>query len=115
MKSIIFSAIGLIGATYAQKDASDPFLGENWKSGIVDFNSDDNMFYWQFYSRRNKDTDPVVMWLTGGPGCSSELATYFENGPFGFDKDHNVTSNDHSWNNIANLLYVDNPIGTGFS
>lgn len=54
------------------------------------------------------------MWLTGGPGCSSEIATYFENGPFGV-KDKTVHKNENSWNNVANLLYVDNPIGTGFS
>lgn len=46
MKSIILAALGLIGAAYAQETDSDPFLGENWKSGIVDFNDYDNMFYW---------------------------------------------------------------------
>jgi len=55
------------------------------------------------------------MWLSGGPGCSSELALFFENGPFGLNDDLSLKFNPYSWNNVSNLLFVDNPIGTGFS
>ena len=41
-----------------------------------------HLFYWFFESRSNPSTDPLVIWLTGGPGCSSELALFVENGPF---------------------------------
>lgn len=73
------------------------------------------MFYWMFESRSNPKTDPLVLWLTGGPGCSSLLALFFENGPYHVEKNLSLSLNPYSWNSFANLLYVDNPLGTGFS
>ena len=72
------------------------------------------MFYWLFPSRSDPDKDPLVIWLTGGPGCSSELAVFVENGPMRLEKGVPV-KNEISWNNNANLLYLDQPIGTGYS
>lgn len=42
---------------------------------------DKHYFYWFFESRSAPATDPVVLWMTGGPGCSSEVALFGENGP----------------------------------
>ncbi|XP_074588342.1 serine carboxypeptidase 3-like [Curcuma longa] len=72
------------------------------------------MFYLFFESRHHKD-DPVVIWLTGGPGCSSELAIFYENGPFSVAKNMSLVWNDFGWDKVSNLLYVDQPTGTGFS
>ncbi|XP_027342064.1 serine carboxypeptidase-like [Abrus precatorius] len=72
------------------------------------------MFYFFFESRNSKD-DPVVIWLTGGPGCSSELALFYENGPFQFTKNLSLVWNDYGWDNASNILFVDQPTGTGFS
>jgi cathepsin A (carboxypeptidase C) len=73
------------------------------------------MFYWLFNSRRSPSTDPLVMWLTGGPGCSSEMAVFYENGPFTINDDMSLKSNAYSWNDVSNVIFVDNPVGTGFS
>jgi len=81
----------------------------------VDAATDSNLFYWFFESRSNPATDPVVLWMTGGPGCSSELAIVFENGAFNITKDLTLESNPYSWNSVANVLYIDQPYGTGFS
>merc|ERR1712153_187713 len=77
---------------------------------------DKHYFYWFFESRSAPATDPVVLWMTGGPGCSSEVALFGENGPCTVNADGTDTiTNPHSWNSNANLLYIDQPAGTGFS
>ncbi|KAL9261459.1 Serine carboxypeptidase-like 48-like protein [Drosera capensis] len=76
---------------------------------------DARMFYFFFESRNKKETDPVVIWLTGGPGCSSELALFYENGPFHIANNLSLVWNDYGWDKASNLIYVDQPIGTGFS
>ncbi|ESQ42260.1 hypothetical protein EUTSA_v10015901mg [Eutrema salsugineum] len=72
------------------------------------------MFYF-FFESRNNSTDPVVIWLSGGPGCSSSVALFYENGPFTISGNLSLTWNDFGWDKVSNLIYVDQPIGTGFS
>jgi serine carboxypeptidase-like clade 4 len=88
-------------------------------SGYITVNgSVDNgahLFYWMFESRNKPATDPLIMWLTGGPGCSSELALFYENGPYTLDDNLNLAINPYSWNSFANMIFVDQPVGTGFS
>ena len=85
--------------------------------GYIDLNETHGVsyFYWFFESRNDPSKDPLVVWLTGGPGCSSMLALLTENGPFLIDNTTSPTFNNYSWNTAANLLYVDQPAGTGFS
>ncbi|KAK7262258.1 hypothetical protein RJT34_29823 [Clitoria ternatea] len=72
------------------------------------------MFYFFFESRNSKD-DPVVVWLTGGPGCGSELALFYENGPFHITNNLSLVWNNYGWDQASNILFVDQPTGTGFS
>ncbi|XP_072975078.1 serine carboxypeptidase-like isoform X1 [Typha angustifolia] len=72
------------------------------------------MFYF-FFESRGKSSDPVVIWLTGGPGCSSELALFYENGPFKIADNMSLIWNDYGWDKASNLIFVDQPTGTGFS
>ncbi|XP_020214530.1 serine carboxypeptidase-like [Cajanus cajan] len=72
------------------------------------------MFYFFFESRHSRD-DPVVIWLTGGPGCGSELALFYENGPFHIANNLSLIWNDYGWDQASNIIFVDQPIGTGFS
>merc|ERR1712166_739876 len=114
---IAATAVASVWAGSSKVDAG-PFIGETWESGLIDLdqNGGDDMFYWYFESRNSKNDDPLVLWLTGGPGCASEIALFYENGPYQFNADgKTLKSNPHSWNNNANLLYVDQPVGTGFS
>jgi hypothetical protein len=60
--------------------AAPPTLTFFWYSGFIDVNKDHggHMFFWMFESRGNPSKDPLVLWMTGGPGCSSELAVFYE-------------------------------------
>ena len=118
-----FTAIALLaGMAAANTNADDTNkifdTDDQWKTGLVNIDSfNDDIFYWVFQSRGTPSTDPLVLWLTGGPGCASEVALFYENGPYQFTSatDSTIKSNPNSWNTFANLLYVDQPIGTGYS
>jgi len=107
--------LGLMTVLISSKTDSKIFFGEDQESGILDLGNGDDMFYWLFNSRSKPSEDPLVIWLTGGPGCSSELALFYENGPYTINDDLSLKRNEFSWNSMANLLYVDQPVGTGFS
>ncbi|MFS8011722.1 putative carboxypeptidase C [Helianthus anomalus] len=72
------------------------------------------MFYFFFVSRKAK-TDTVVIWLTGGPGCGSEVALFYENGPFKLTSNLSLIWNGYGWDKVSNIIFVDQPTGTGFS
>ena len=113
LKSILIS-LALLSAIQCKTD-SKIFIGEDQESGILDLGNGDDMFFWLFNSRTNPSSDPLVFWLTGGPGCSSELAIFYENGPYTINDDLSLKRNDYSWNQNSNLVFVDQPVGTGFS
>ncbi|CAL5212157.1 unnamed protein product [Lathyrus oleraceus] len=73
------------------------------------------MFYFFFKSRNSTNDDPVVIWLAGGPGCSSELAIFYENGPFQIANNLSIVWSEYGWDKASNIIFVDQPIGTGFS
>jgi len=67
-------------------------------------------------SLSSPSTDPLVIWLNGGPGCSSLIGAFQENGPFIIDDGQNVIKpNTAAWNVRANLLYLESPAHVGFS
>jgi len=74
------------------------------------------LFHWYFESQ---DVDPaevpLLIWLNGGPGCSSMAGLFEEHGAFTVDKDGVLKLNPYSWNRRINVLYIDQPIGTGLS
>lgn len=74
------------------------------------------LFYVYALSQNNPSSDPIILWLNGGPGCSSLFGLFGEVGPVTSDNfDPDFKLNPFSWNNNANLLAIEQPAGVGFS
>ena len=74
-----------------------------------------SLFFWHFENRHLADRPRTVLWLNGGPGCSSEDGALMEIGPYRVRDGGKLELQDGSWDEFANVLFVDNPVGTGFS
>ena len=79
-------------------------------------------FFWLAETRaEKKDKAPLIIWLNGGPGCSSMVGMMYENGPWlppqaGKDgHKYSFTRNPYSWNEVGHVLYIEQPLRTGFS
>ncbi|KAF1868475.1 hypothetical protein Lal_00008282 [Lupinus albus] len=87
----------------------------------VDENHGRNLYYYFVASEGKPSEDPVVLWLNGGPGCSSFDGFVYEHGPFNFEAAKTrgdlptLHLNPHSWSKVSNVLYLDSPAGVGFS
>ena len=81
----------------------------------VDAANGRNLFYWFVESQSSPSDDPLVLWLNGGPGCSSLGGLTSENGPFQPTRNGSLDMNEFSWNKAANVIYLESPSGVGFS
>ncbi|KAH0464416.1 hypothetical protein IEQ34_007202 [Dendrobium chrysotoxum] len=79
------------------------------------------LFYYFIESERNPSEDPLLLWLTGGPGCSGFCALVLEIGPLKFISKRyngslpNLVYHPYSWTKISNIIFLDSPVGSGFS
>ncbi|KAL5377118.1 hypothetical protein PMIN06_011865 [Paraphaeosphaeria minitans] len=79
-------------------------------------NETDQLYFWFFPSANEDAGDEITIWLNGGPGCSSLEGFLQENGPiswqYGTPK---PVYNPWNWANLTNMVWVEQPVGTGFS
>uniref|UniRef100_A0A1I7S9D9 Peptidase S10, serine carboxypeptidase, Alpha/Beta hydrolase fold protein n=1 Tax=Bursaphelenchus xylophilus TaxID=6326 RepID=A0A1I7S9D9_BURXY len=91
----------------------------NHYAGYLNVSETRKLSYWLFESQNAPKTDPLILWLHGGPGCSSFYGAVIENGPLllpqGDGKDLVFKENPHAYNTFANVLYLEGPAYTGFS
>ncbi|XP_010678976.2 serine carboxypeptidase-like 20 [Beta vulgaris subsp. vulgaris] len=87
----------------------------------IDESHGKKLFYYFVESERNPSQDPVVLWLNGGPGCSSFDGFVYEHGPFNFEAAKTegglpkLHINPYSWSKVSNVIYLDSPAGVGYS
>eukprot|EP01017_Pseudomicrothorax_dubius_P039596 TRINITY_DN6092_c0_g1_i2.p1 TRINITY_DN6092_c0_g1~~TRINITY_DN6092_c0_g1_i2.p1 ORF type:complete len:432 (+),score=116.01 TRINITY_DN6092_c0_g1_i2:45-1340(+) len=86
-------------------------------SGFLSVPNTQKKYHYQFIqSQQNPFADPLILWMNGGPGCSSLYGFLKEHGPFIFpDGQDKLITNRFSWNRVANVLYLESPVGVGFS
>ncbi|CAA0834852.1 Serine carboxypeptidase-like 50 [Striga hermonthica] len=89
------------------------------KSGYLTVNSTTgSAIFYTYYEAQNPHNPQtaILIWLQGGPGCSSMLANFYELGPWLMNPETlTLDPNPGSWNTKFGLLFLDNPIGSGFS
>lgn len=134
----ITCAVAASAASPLQKRAEDYYVGTRWPSvpfevpeswagempiTTVHGNFTDSLFFWYYHAEEGCGSDKdLVIWVNGGPGCSSLEGALQENGPVvfpwnisGLPDEPYVKLNPYSWHKLASILYVEEPVGTGFS
>ena len=92
--------------------------GKLMTQGIAYNNKKNRDLHYVFVESQSthRDEDPIILWLNGGPGCSSLLGLMQEIGPFVIDNgETEYKANPWSWNLQAHLLILESPSGVGFS
>ncbi|XP_016411829.1 probable serine carboxypeptidase CPVL [Sinocyclocheilus rhinocerous] len=96
-----------------------PLPGANVKSysGYLTVNKtyNSNLFFWFFPAQERPETAPVLLWLQGGPGGTSMFGLFVEHGPYFVHKNLTLGYRDFPWTSRYSVLYIDNPVGTGWS
>lgn len=91
-----------------------------WRSGYLNVKSSSKtrMFY-AFYEAIEPNMaiaqTPIILWLQGGPGCSSMTGNFYELGPWRISLDQKLDRNHASWNRKFGVLFIDSPVGSGYS
>lgn len=78
-----------------------------------------NTFFWFIEARQIPERAPLTIFMNGGPGSSSMVALFLENGPCEVVEIANnrlgTRARDWGWDRSTNILYVDQPVQVGLS
>lgn len=93
------------------------FLNISSHSGFltIDERYESNTFFWYFpVQGKPVSKTPWILWLQGGPGASSLAGLFDEIGPFQYEGGK-LKLREWSWTKNYSLLFIDNPVGAGYS
>ncbi|KYR01979.1 peptidase S10 family protein [Tieghemostelium lacteum] len=76
---------------------------------------DINLFYWFFEAQNGNKDAPILIFFQGGPGASSLFSLFVETGPYRILSNLTMVPANVTWNSEFHMMYIDNPVGTGFS
>ena len=121
-KISIIAIITILLLSFTSSGKVEKLFGELYDkdiySGYLKTDVEGNELFYLFCVSQSEEPlkDPVLLWLNGGPGCSSMSGLLTENGPVVIDLYKGfLYRNDGSWNLKANVIYLDSPAGVGFS
>ncbi|XP_057329620.1 venom serine carboxypeptidase-like [Microplitis mediator] len=95
----------------------EEMLGIESFSGYLTVNEqhNSNLFFWFFPSQIESQSAPVILWLPGDPGTSALSGLFLEIGAFRVGRNKVLEMREYNWNKNHNVLYIDSPVGTGYS
>uniref|UniRef100_V5ID76 Putative serine carboxypeptidase n=1 Tax=Ixodes ricinus TaxID=34613 RepID=V5ID76_IXORI len=112
----------------AKRDSRVPFFyemkGVEAFSGFIAINEDAQTNYYFLHTKIHvlaqiaqivRKPPPLILWLSGGLGVSSLMAQFLYNGPVAVDATGHIRERVNSLANFADVIYLDQPAGTGFS
>ncbi len=116
-ESLLLASFLLVALVPFVCAADDIFLNESFVADYIalDIAAKYKLFFWLFPSRDNNPDAPLVVFLSGGPGTSCQESALNESGPFRISSNLSLAKNEYSFTARADVLYIDQPLGTGFS
>jgi hypothetical protein len=106
--SVAFAADPVADRVLSLPGWGDPFPSARY-SGYLSGSSPSRRLAYFFVTSETStpEDDPVILWLNGGPGCSSYIGLNLEQGPLTMNADGSLSVNPGRWNTRANVLFIE--------